>query len=282
MGRAWMGAFALSSVTGCLAENPVWDAPAPLAYSTSTSGGGDAETTATPTGPSTTAAGGSSSGEGPSSTGANTTASPDSDATGSSSTGATTDGSGCPTVVDDFDSTFIDPMWVEYMAPELSVGGGVLRIDIEAPSGDYPNIQTEQLWDLSSGWFRVLIDQSPSVEDAQQMVSLKRSDNGGALHVLIENGTLVARWDEAGPGLEDYATIAFSPSQHQWLQLRGDGAGNVVFETSADGTQFEQLASVPSPFPLEATFPSVTAGNFHPLAEDTFVTFARAEICASG
>jgi hypothetical protein len=202
-------------------------------------------------------------------------------------TGATADsgdsdtgpGQRCPDYFDDFEDGVIGAQWA-LNHPEFVVEtGGVLQLIVSPPIGPAVAAILIESFDLSQGWFRAELDETPDSAFTQQDVEVFNADNlGESLLILVEGNELIARYRPLGGGFENVIVIDFLPSEHAWLQLRGDG-DTMHFETSPDGITFESIASYDSPFPLSNVRAGLRALNYQVLQAEDIVSFREVGVC---
>lgn len=236
--------------------------------SSTTDDDGPAATLAIDEGSSTSAPSGGSSGD---------------DAT-SGSTG--TDGPGgtdtgeplCPTLEDDFEDGAIDPVWTVWTAEKVEETGGELRLAISPPYGEYAAIVSPPM-DLTSGWVRAELGLVPATGFEQLYLALRPEGTTSNILLLLEGQLIVAR-EDAGMGFIDHAYVKFDPELHRWLQLRGED-GQIVFETSADGSNFDLVASAETSIPLDAVEVAFVGGAWADIPEPTVVSLRHVQACDS-
>jgi hypothetical protein len=202
-------------------------------------------------------------------------------------TGATADsgdsdtgpGLRCPDYLDDFEDGVIGAQW-ELHHPEFVVEtGGVLQIIVDPPIGPFVGAILIESFDLSQGWFRAELDETPDSSYTQQDVEVFNADDlDESLLILVEGNELIARYRPLGGGFENIIVIGFLPSEHVWLQLRGDG-DTMHFETSPDGITFESFASYDSPFALSNVRVGLRASNYVVLPAEDIVSFREIAVC---
>jgi hypothetical protein len=204
------------------------------------------------------------------STTAETTGTPDE----SSSTGA----EACPSFADDFEDGDIDPAWTTMSGEFVTEANGELTFAL-SPELDqvYPGA-IQYGFDFASGWLRMRVGLPPG-SDAERMYLALSVDPEftEVVYIMIEGSIVYARYELTGEFV-DLGALEFSPEEHAWLQIRGDG-DDVVFEASADASTFVEVATVPAPFPLLDTTIVVAATNFAVLPMTTYVSVTDVELC---
>ena len=195
----------------------------------------------------------------------------------SSSTGA----DACPTFVDDFGDGVLDPAWTTMSGDYVTEAGGELTFEL-TPELDqiYPGVQQSGL-DLASGWVRMHLGQPPG-SDGERLYLAVAVDPAFSevVYVMVEGSVLYARHELDGV-FDDLGSVPFSPEEHAWLQIRGEG-DEVVFEASSDSSTFVEIVAVPSPFALVDTTIVVAATNFAVLPMTTYVSVTDLELCEGG
>ncbi len=270
-------------------------APAPLAgacvpLEDASSGSSGMATTTTPTTPTSTGIDESSTGDPTlsSTTGSDSTTQPGTSTTDPSSTGepsgseTSTGGTGCPTLLDEFDAGVLDKFWFVYSDGTANLLDGEVRIPVTAPAGDYVGIGSELFLDLEQGSITVELGSTPTQDGFQQLFLIANTDEQWISFTVLESGLELRQSNQGAiSGFVTHAAVDFeSIDEHRWLRFRKEPDATVmVAETSANGVGFSTLFEVPiEPDWLQWRI-DLTATDWLDLPEGLEVSFRSFDYC---
>lgn len=166
-------------------------------------------------------------------------------------------------LTDPFNQITLDTSkWVEFLAGSATTTYALSGAQVNYPAsttaatdGDISSITT---WSLinSYGYVRVLaVPLAAGITDAEMRFQINSSNY---LRWVYESGTLYAQYNVAGVKTTAFS-VTYNSSTHLWWQIRegtgnglGGTPGTVYWDTSSDGINWTNRASVADPITLTA------------------------------
>lgn len=168
---------------------------------------------------------------------------------------------------DDFVNNVQDAVWsasaVSGSATKDETSGEVrLTLPSSTAGTHVAYYRTSVAYDLTAGSFYWNIDTMVATGvAATAILDLRSADSQNALRWTQTSGTLKAQTVLAGVATDQYS-VAWNASTYKYLRVRESG-GNVLFDSSTNGTSWTNRASVAAPFAVTDLFVvfAATCGN---------------------
>lgn len=183
---------------------------------------------------------------------------------------------GLVALADDFDDGVTDPKWAPYENAGATVGeqAGALRIVPAASSTEvaYAGYVSRCTFDLRASGVTITVAQLPTLGTMGTFGLILDLDTR-ELGFDHNTGNLLARWYDLSDGSSIvYKTVPFDPVQHHVWRLRGS-AGQLLWETSDDGSIFTTFHAMTPAFDLSAVTVEMYGGTFQPVAAPGVIGF---------
>lgn len=191
--------------------------------------------------------------------------------TASESTGAdesTEESTGTPlacVLEDAFEDATAGGVWSDItVGGDVTVAlGGEMTFSIPADTTDhYAGLLSEPV-DVTDRAVRIRMIEPPAPGSAVQFfLGVRESEDGPRWDIMIDEG-FRPRFNDPDVGAEQLANVPFSASDTPWIQTRFTGT-EVVFERSADGDAWEEVARADNTIGLTAARIALVAGTWNP------------------
>jgi hypothetical protein len=155
-------------------------------------------------------------------------------------------------VSDDFNSgNYPQPDWKAESTSDCAatLAGDALRFEVTGTDFDHCDYESRAVHDFTDSAISVELLEAPTSGGAFAWLSVDNRSTPGAADTAameVADGELYAR---VPPGR--LATVAYDPVEHRWLRMRESG-GLLYWETSPDGSAWNELHVAASPFDLSA------------------------------
>jgi hypothetical protein len=134
----------------------------------------------------------------------------------------------------------------------------------------YNGYTTQKAWDFTAAHARVDVFQT--TEGAADTIFAVGIDSNNWYGFVVENGKLYLQ--NKINGRKNSQTLRYDPASHRSWRLRHEASLNeILWETSADGTNWEVLRRATPQIPLEKVFVTLGAGTYTPEIEPGLAAF---------
>jgi hypothetical protein len=157
---------------------------------------------------------------------------------------------------DAFDEVDIGAQWLTYAGCTISQSNGeAVHELVSAPGSNFCGYISVATYDMTSDAIAIEVTQTVApVEGPQQFLGVKIDTM--QVIVVLEDGSLSLR-----TRTENIGAGAYSPTDDRWWKLR-EAAGQILFETSPDGSTWTLRADMPVPFDITAVHGQFGAGTY--------------------
>ena len=174
-----------------------------------------------------------------------------------------------PAQAEETTSQDYDPAIWEVAGSGIEFASGTMQCS-DISENEYSNFMSKSTYDFSNGSMQIDLVNVVTISEiaSQPLIWGLKIDNGNSAHFLIEGDTIIARhWN--GGGYINVASRTFAGETDKFLKISHNGAGDIVFEVSADGANWNVFANTPSiwsvtnlTFELSCGAWGAYAGNF--------------------
>jgi hypothetical protein len=186
--------------------------------------------------------------------------------------GPTSDGgtpAGCGKIsmfTDDFAAGSQLPQWnASFQVTNVMYAFSNGQVRFTIAGNGYAGLDETVSYDMTGdrAWVHaVQVPGDPGAPGPQMFLKVYNDDVAdNSLYMGFEGNTLECEVVVAG-NTTQVCNLTYSASAHQWWQIRQSGS-NVIFEASADGSTFNQVASVANPFELTHMHYQLLAGSYN-------------------
>jgi hypothetical protein len=182
--------------------------------------------------------------------------------------GVTVTGCGKPLVLtDDFAGATRKVDWGQSFtvdgAAMANQTGGQLVITLATNGNHYAGYDTTNEYDLTESRVYVHAVGVPNAATHGQMLMEVYSDGNNALRLGYDGGQMFAQRQHGGVTDPDLVDVPYNATNHAWWQIHQTG-GSVIFETSLDGSNWNNLITIPTPFDVSHMHIEIFAGTYQP------------------
>ncbi len=167
--------------------------------------------------------------------------------------------------------------WNDWGTPQTSVNSNQLRITSTLASGYYglDSAASGKIFDLTSSSVTDQLvsagNQSLNSWEAFPIILYKDSNTSYALHFMVSNNTIYARY--ATPSATTTITsTAYNSTNHKYFRIRESG-GTIYWDTSANGLTWNNFTSIANPFDVTALRVGILAGTWNSEGSTTYAAF---------
>lgn len=156
--------------------------------------------------------------------------------------------------------------------------GGEMTFSIPADTADhYAGLISDPV-DVTDRAVRIRMIEPPSPGSAVQFfLGVREREDGPRWDIMIDEG-FRPRFNEPAVGADELANVPFSASDTPWIQTRFTGT-EVVFERSADGDAWEEVARADNTLTLTAARIALVAGTWNPNPDPLTVQIDDVSAC---
>ncbi|MCC6994427.1 MAG: hypothetical protein IT370_07350 [Deltaproteobacteria bacterium] len=157
-------------------------------------------------------------------------------------------------LTDDFNDGVVGRPWGIYRdgSGALAETGGVVVETVPVNAAGGATLYSRQAFDLQSSMLTVRLAQSVNPATSA-LATLRIEVPGHYADLTVQNGQLGVGYDDM-----TLATMTYVPATHRWLRLR-ESAGQLFWETSADGVTFTPRLTRATPFAVSAVVVAMEA-----------------------
>ena len=156
--------------------------------------------------------------------------------------------------------------------------GGEMTFSIPADTTDhYAGLLSDPV-DVTDRAVRIRMIEPPTPGSAVQFfLGVRESEDGPRWDIMIDEG-FRPRLNDPDVGADELANVPFSASDTPWVQTRFEGT-EVVFERSADGDAWEEVARADNTITLTAARIALVAGTWNPNPDPLTVQIDDVSAC---